>query len=168
MSLVSPNVRNALGQRGETIFFNLISKFHSNQGPIFRPQFLDAKWPTVDFIVELLGAGVTTPYFFVQVKATREGYTRRANRLKVKVSEKKVRELASYPAPTYIVGIDEIKERGYIASANGENLASLSSLSTSFPINKTNRKALWREVNDFWNAYANANLASRFADPDWR
>lgn len=168
MTVVLANVRDALGQRGENIFFNLISKFHSDQGPIFRPQFLGDKWPTVDFLVELLGAGTTTPYFFVQVKATREGYTSRENRLKVQVTERKVRELASYSAPTYIVGIDEVRERGYFVSANGENLASLSSLSTSFPINKNNRKALWREVNNFWNIYANANLASRFADTDWR
>jgi hypothetical protein len=161
-------MKDALGQRGERIFEVLITKFDSDAGPIFKPQFLGDKWQYVDFIVELVGAGSYVPYFFVQVKTTRQGYTQKENRLKVKVKEESVIGIASYPAPTYIVGIDEIQEVGYLVSANGENLKSLSSLSTNFPINKQNREILWQEINNFWSQYSPKNLVSQFSDQQWR
>lgn len=65
--------RDALGQRGEAIFNVLMTEMDSLSGPTFRPYFLGDKWPIVDFIVELVGAGAATPYFFVQVKTTRAG-----------------------------------------------------------------------------------------------
>ncbi|MEC4815030.1 MAG: DUF4365 domain-containing protein [Scytonema sp. PMC 1069.18] len=160
-------MRDALGQRGEAIFIVLMTEFHSNSGPIFKPQFLGDKWQYVDFIVELVGNTTSIPYFFVQVKTTREGYTKKLTRLKVKVS-KGVCGLACYPAPTYIIGIDEIQEMGYIVSANGESLTSMSSLSTMFPINKLNRDILWKEVSSFWNRYNTNKLVSQFSDSDWR
>jgi len=161
-------MRDALGQRGEAIFIVLMTAFHSNSGPIFKPQFLGDKWQHVDFIVELVGAGAVVPYFFVQVKTTRQGYTKKLNRLKVKVPQDSICGLASYPSPTYIVGIDEIEETGYIVSANGESLKSMSSLCTTFPVNKHWREVLWNEVNDFWNRYDTTHLASQFSDPNWR
>ncbi|MEH2378022.1 MAG: DUF4365 domain-containing protein [Nostoc sp.] len=161
-------MKDALGQRGEAIFTVLMTEFHSNAGPIFKPQFLGDKWQHVDFIVELVGSDKSVPYFFVQVKTTREGYTKKLNRLKVKLRQESVIGLASYPAPTYIVGIDEIQETGYIVSANGESLNSLSSLSTLFKIIKQNRELLWHEVNDFWSRYHTSHLISKFADQDWR
>ena len=160
-------MRDALGQRGEWLFKLLITEFHSDAGSIFKPQFLGDKWQYVDFIVELVGAVSCVPYFFVQVKTTRQGCTKN-NRLNVKVEKKSVIGIASYPAPTYIVGIDEIQRTGYIVSANGENLKSLSSLSTEFPIDKQNREILWNEVNDFWKPYTQNkqnNLSSKFK---WR
>lgn len=100
--------QDALGDRGEAIFRVLITEFDAATGPNFRPYFLGEKWPVVDFIVEILGAEASTPYFFVQVKTTRGGYTQKDKRLKVSVSEDDIRLLASYPAPTYVVGIDEL------------------------------------------------------------
>jgi hypothetical protein len=162
-------MREALGRRGEAIFFVLMTEFHSDDGPIFRPQFLGDKWPYVDFIVELVvKKGTPVPYFFVQVKTTRGGYTKEEKRLKVRVSKELVCGLAYYPAPTYVVGIDEIDEQGYIVSANGENLASISSLSTAFPVNQHNREVLWQEVKGFWSAYQPFTIASKFVDRNWR
>jgi len=157
---------NELGQRGEALFYVLITKSYGRMKPIFRPQFLGDKWPIVDFIVELVGA--ITLYFFVQVKTTRDGYTKRTNRLKVQVSADDMCKLASYPAPTYIIGIDEIKEEGYILSANGEWLNRVSSLPTAFPINKTNQDLLYEEVNRFWARAKMHHRSSKFLDPEWR
>lgn len=161
-------VSNELGQRGEALFYVLITKFYGRARPLFRPQFLGDKWPTVDFIVELMDAGSTTPYFFVQVKTTRDGYTKKDRRLKVQVEKDEMRKLASYPAPTYIVGVDEIGEAGYIISANGEWLASLASLSTEHPLDETNQKLLWDEVNSFWARSQVSLDASKFVDSKWR
>lgn len=160
--------KDALGDRGEAIFRVLMTEFDLADGPIFRPYFLGEKWPLVDFIVELLGAGDTTPYFFVQVKTTWAGYTQKEKRLKVGVSGDAVRLLASYPAPTYVVGIDEIQRSGFVISANGECLRSLSSLSTQFAVNTANRRLFWEEVREYWASLPGTGLSSRFADPNWR
>jgi hypothetical protein len=161
-------MKNHLGQRGEALFNVILTRFHGRPQPIFRPQFLGDKWPIVDFIVELVGVGSTTPYFFVQVRSTRQGYTHREKRLKVQVSAGEMRKLVSYPAPTYIVGIDENQEFGYIISANGERLSGLSSLSTNFPLNKETQEQLWQEVRDFWEALTVRPMVSKFIDPKWR
>ena len=101
-------MRDVLGLRGEAIFTVLMTEFHSKAGSIFKPQFLGDKWQYVDFIVELVGVGDIVPYFFVQVKTTRQGYTKKLKRLKVKVPQESIHGLTLYPAPIYIVGIDEI------------------------------------------------------------
>jgi len=160
--------RDALGDRGEAIFRVLITEFDAQAGPIFRPYFLGEKWPIVDFIVEVLGAGASIPYFFVQVKTTRAGYTQKERRLKVGVSGDDIRLLASYPAPTYVVGVDEVNRDGFLVSANGENLRSLSSLSTQFAINAATRRLLWEEVRGYWASFAATGLTSQFNDASWR
>lgn len=160
--------RDALGQRGEAIFNVLMTEIDTADGPIFRPYFLGDKWPVVDFIVELLGAESATPYFFVQVKTTRAGYTRMGKRLKVQVAAQEIRALAAYPAPTYIIGVDEIRKDGFLVSANGESTTTLSSLSTRFPISKATRALLWKEVRDYWASLSAFGPVSRFTDTDWR
>lgn len=161
-------MRNALGARGEAIFYVLMTEFHSEAGPIFRPQFLGDKWPTVDFIVELLGAAGGVPYFFVQVRTTRAVFTSRKQRLKVGVPRQSLRRLGMLPAPTYVVGIDEIGEAGYIVSANGESSAQITSLPTLHPIDHRRREQLWREVHDYWQARQMTGFRSAFTDPAWR
>ena len=47
-------IQDAIGDRGQYIFGSLITKFHSESGPLFKCRFLGDKWPRVDFIVELL------------------------------------------------------------------------------------------------------------------
>ena len=144
-----------------------MTEFDGAPAPAFRPYFLGDKWPVVDFIVELLGVTNATPYFFVQVKTTQTGYTRQ-KRLKVRISTGNVHLLAAYPAPTYVVGIDEHKKTGFLVSANGESGTALSSLSTQFPINKANRALLWKEVRDYWSSLPASGPVSHFADTNWR
>lgn len=78
------NISDSIGQRGESIFYVVLTRLYGRSTPIFRPQFLGDKWPTVDFIVELTNySGDIIPYFFVQVKTTREGYTKKHKRFLV-------------------------------------------------------------------------------------
>lgn len=161
-------ISNDIGQRGEALFFVLLTKSFGRANPIFRPQFLGDKWPVVDFIVELVSSEDQTLYFFAQVKTTRERYTRQNHRLKVQVSTDSIQKLASYPAPTYIFGIDEIEEEGFILSANGESLKRISSLPTTYPINKMNQDLLFDEVCQFWRGVQKNQTPSRFLDPEWR
>lgn len=147
-----------------------MTAFDTPAGPRFRVRHLGEKWPDADFLVELLDAGLEKPFFFVQVKTTWRGYSKKDHRLLVTAKAEKVRALAAYPAPTYIVGIDADPEveAGYLVSANGEHLTGLSSMSTEKPINLSNRQLLWDEVREFWSGSDKSRLTSKFADTDWR
>ena len=162
-------MQNALGQRGEVLFYLLITRFYGRKQPVFRPQFLGDKWPTIDFVVELTNyPGNLIPYFFVQVKTTQQGYTKKNNRLKVKISASDMKRLSLFPAPTYVVGVDELNEQGYIVSANGEYNKAATSLSTRFPLNQEIQDLLWQEVIDFWQGVGSLYIRSKFVDPEWR
>ena len=164
--------RDALGQRGELLFSVLMTKYHNTQAhpynlPIFHPVFLGDKFPEIDFFVMLSGVSAFVPYFFVQVRTTQRGYTQRERRLKIAVAREEVLALARYPAPTYIVGIDEVDEVGYLCSVSGGNLGAVTSLSSEHRISAVSREALWREVYDFWSGYHRTQSISHFAEPRW-
>ncbi len=140
-----------IGLRGENMCNNLLTKFCPGRPlPFFKPIFLGEKFQTLDFMIELVGAGEVTPFFFIQVKTTREGYTKQGKRLKVKVSAEAMSRLRAYPAPTYVVGIDEVQEKGSIISANAGSPLMVSSLPTTFELECGNLERLWQEVRDYW------------------
>jgi hypothetical protein len=98
-------MKDVLGQRGEALFYVMISKFNNHAQPLFRPQFLGDKYPSIDFMVELVNyTGKMIPYFFVQVKTTRRGYTSN-NRLKLQVHKDDILRLSLFPAPTYFINV---------------------------------------------------------------
>lgn len=89
------------------------------------------------------------PYFFAQVKATREGCNTKG-RLKVKVEKSDVIGLVQYPAPTYVIGIDEVHEKAYVVAVYGSMDKKISSLNTAHELNPATLKLLWSEVRDYW------------------
>ncbi len=143
-----------IGNRGEAIFYLRITDFCGRGVPYFRPRFLGEKAQTIDYLVELVNAGARTPFFFVQVKATRKGRTKRGRspRLKVSVSSDDIRRLSLYPAPTYLVGIDEPAETGYILAVLEGMKDSLGSLPAQFPLDGTNLPLLYQEARQFWSS----------------
>jgi hypothetical protein len=148
----SLSLQDAVGLRGESIFFVALTKLYGRPEPIFNPRFLGEKYPAVDYLVELIAPDAQRiAYFFVQVKTTREGYTKRDHRLKVKVSDRDVARLGALPAPAYLVGVDEVNEIAYLVSANQAHPRRLSSLSTRFPINEQTQDLLFHEVMRFWH-----------------
>src|ERR1700678_1736379 len=102
----------ATGKLGEAIFVRDIMNLCGNRVPFFNPIFLGEKSEAVDYLVKLVGVRSAAPFFFVQVKTTRLGYAANKTnpRLRIKVSERTIERLKQYPAPTYLIGIDE--ERG--------------------------------------------------------
>lgn len=102
----------------------------------------------------------------MQVKTTRQGYDLQ-NRLKVQISAKEMQKLASLPAPTYLVGLDDINENGYIISANGEYEENLPSLSTEHPLNQYTQDILWAEVKNYWEGIGTFRINSHFVDLNW-
>src|SRR5438105_3883495 len=88
-------MRDLVGNRGQSLAHARLTEMcRSNGMPYFDAHFLGDKCPTFDFLVELIGAGKSRPYFFVQVKATRDGFTTtKPQRLRVKVSKSDVRKM---------------------------------------------------------------------------
>ena len=155
---------NELEQSVKDIFVALMTEAHSDDGAIFNIRFLDDMLPHVDCIVELIGQKDYLPFCFVQLKSTKTGYTKKDKRLKVKFAQESLTGLSLYPAPTYIVGIDEKDESAYLVSANGESLSAMASIPTDFPINLSNRGTLWNEVNDFWYRAKKIKFNSKFVE----
>ena len=136
-----------IGGRGEAIFYVLITAFCGNPRPRFKPQYLGEKYESLDYLVELVGAGDPTPFFFVQVKSTSQGYTKtKPQCLRVRVKQKDVQRMIHFPAPTYVVGIDDTQEKGFILSVHGTAATSIPSLPTRFPLDCANLEVLWNEV----------------------
>jgi hypothetical protein len=148
--------KDDIGIRGEAIFELRITDPHGPGGdPLFRPYHLGEKFPTLDYLVELVGlpAG-RVGYFFAQVKSTRKGFTRRPpSRLPVKVSRGDIDRMLTYPGPTYIIGIDERPghERAYIASVNRPRMGPIQGLPPTFALDAANMNALWKEVEAYWS-----------------
>src|SRR5262249_31636631 len=102
-------------------------------------------------------------FFFVQVKTTQQGYTKKGRRLKVGISGTELRRLSLIPAPTYLVGIDEPGEIGYLLAVLEGMSESISSLPTDFPLDRTNLPRLYQEVEQFWASRDMARRQSVFS-----
>lgn len=155
--------RDAIGVRGEAIITNLLTRRHGRDEPLFRPQFLGEKYPTIDFFVELVGVtGNQTPFFLVQVKATAIGYTR-AGRLRVRMTTKETISLVRYPAPTYVIGVDEDRELGFLVAAVLGGLTQYRSLPTIHALaDFVTLQTLYDQVQSFWRAHPASFDQSRF------
>ena len=161
------SVSNELGQRGEAIFQAVITRFWAEGYPLFRSHFLGDKCPNIDFMVELLNVPSGTPFFFVQVKTTRAGYTKNA-RLKVQLGQTDAQQLAGYSVPTYVVGVDEKAESAYLIAVPVDVQSGFSSLSTAYALDEETQNALWQEVLTFWEQAKMPLHPSRFIDTSWR
>lgn len=160
------NVSDYLGGRGEAIAFARLSKICRPDVdlPYFWPRFLGDKCETYDFLVELVDAGERTPFFFVQVKATRKPYLGppAKRRLRVEVSEKDVRRMAACPAPTYVVGVHEAEERAFVVAVHGTMSLGISSVTTAYELTAENLQRLWDEVREHWRGYEATSKTSSF------
>jgi hypothetical protein len=154
--------REDIGERGQWLFCVLMTELCGRADPYFRPHFLGDKYPTFDYIVELVDCPAY--YFFVQVKGTRQGYTKDPVRLKVQVTQEDIDRMVACPAPSYVVGIDvETVGVGYLLSVN-EPRAHVASLTTSFRIDCDNLRHLRDEVRDYWAGRNMLLTGSRFRE----
>ena len=78
------------------------------------------------------------------------------------MSREDVRRMVAYPAPTYVVGIDETREQACIVSVNEPRTRGLGGVSMQYPLNCRNLELLWEEVQAFWGASRLAPVNSRF------
>jgi hypothetical protein len=161
-------ITDFIGGRGEAIAFARLTKLcrEGSDLPYFWPHYLGEKCETFDFLVELVDAGEQTPFFFVQVKSTRKTFTRsrRPARLQVEVSEKDVRRMVAYPAPTYVVGVQQEEERAFIIAVHGTMREAIPSITTAHELTSDTLGRLWNEVRDFWRIREMAQSTSSFSN----
>jgi len=75
--------------------------------------------------------------------------------------------LARYDVPTYLVGIDEPRNRGFILSANGESTVGFSRMCTDHPLTHRTLAQLHHEIAAYWDVPRPA-FESSFVDDRWR
>ena len=151
-----------IGERGQWLFSILMTEACGRPEPYFRPRFLGDKFPTFDFIVELVDHPAY--YFFVQVKATTQGYTKDPVRLKIQIPQEDIDRMVSCPAPCYVVGVDVQEEGvGFFLSVN-EPRDRVASLTTSFRIECDTLRLLRDEVHAFWSSRDMVLTGSRFRE----
>jgi hypothetical protein len=161
-------ITDFIGGRGQAIAFARLARIWRIDAdlPYFWPHYLGEKCETFDFLVELVDAGEKTPFFFVQVKSTRKAFTTThvPPRLRVEVSEKDVRRMVAYPAPTYVVGVHEDQERAFLVSVHGDMAESIPSITTAHELAGETLRRLWDEVREFWQGRDMARAGSFFVN----
>lgn len=86
----------------------------------------------------------------MQVKSTSKPVRAGATTLKVGVDKDDVDRMLSYPAPVYLVGIDETNEVAYIVAINKKIAKNLPSIPITHPLDCANLEILWDEVRAYW------------------
>jgi hypothetical protein len=133
--------------------------------PLFRASHLGDKYPTVDLIIDILGRDdLTLSFFFAQIKATHQESSADA-RLPIQVSLERYNRLVRLPAPTYVIGVDELSETSSLIAARKTRQTPLSSMTKRFSLKDEPIKIqLHREVADYWKKYRTSLFRSQFED----
>jgi|SRR5579871_308312 len=152
MGVPRTDLSDVVGSRGEMIFELAITDYSQFRFPLFRPAFLGAKWPTIDYFVELLGVSKASPYFFVQVKATTAPIQVNAMELEIQVARAKCERLFRVPGPTYLVGVHELTQRAFILSIHTLPVQGIYRIPVAYELTPTNLKLLHQEVRDYWRS----------------
>ncbi len=147
------NLEDHIGARGEILFAALITKWCDGE-PWFQVIFQGEKAETKDFAVQLIDPTNTAAVFYVQVKATRGGYTGKGARRKLKVSVTKddVRKLKKIGGPAFVAGIDIENDTGYLLPITRGTRLGINGLPTRTEIDCAAIKALWASVDAFWKS----------------
>ena len=153
--------KDDIGERGQAMFVVIMTELSGRDEPYFRPRFLGDKFPTFDYLLEL----VDNPgyYFFVQVKTTTKGFTMNPPKLKIQVSQTDVDRMVGWQAPSYVVGIDEPNQAGYLLSVN-EPRDHVPSLTSTFKIDGRVLAQLATEVQQYWASRNMVLAGSQFKE----
>ena len=100
----------------------------------------------------------------MQVKTTRKDYTRTQNppRLRVEISEEDICQMVAFPAPTYIIGVQEREERAFVISVHEGMNEAMPSITTAHELNGSTLLRLWEEVRGFWQGRDMRRTTSSF------
>lgn len=141
---------DVVGSRGETIFELAITDYSQFRTPLFRPAFLGAKWPTIDYYVELTGVANANPFFFAQIKATAQPIHVDATSLEINIDRAKWVRLFRVPGPNYLFGVHEPTQKVYVSSVHTMPTQGIYRIPLIHELTPTNLRVLHQEVRDFW------------------
>jgi hypothetical protein len=132
---------------------------------LFRTAHLGDKYPTVDYLVDVLDAGnLSSGFFFIQVKGTASA-SPTSPRLAIDVSLERFNQLVRLSAPAYLVAVDIVSEEAYLVAACRSRKGAVASITKAFPLSDAAVKiALYREVAEFWASHKPLRRQSRFQD----
>jgi hypothetical protein len=160
------STRDRIGKRGEAIAIARLMDFWGNPDPYFDVHPLGEKCPTYDYLVELINAGDSVPYFLTQVKSPRKGFSKEGRRLLVQVNAEDVQRMVQCPLPTYVIGVDEPNDRAYVVSVHGNVSGAITSMPSRYPLTPRNLRRLWEEVTAYWKKLDAAAKTSVFLYED--
>jgi hypothetical protein len=164
MAAMTPN---QIGRHAELITAELLSRPVGPpfRRPLLRVVFLGDKYPTADFLVDILDPSDNSCGFcFLQVKGTTGGSTT-ATRMKADVPVDKFNRLCRLPAPAYLLAVDLFTRDAYLTAACRVRTTSVSSVTKKFPISQDSVKiGLYREVLNFWTIRKALRRVSGFKD----
>lgn len=147
------NLANSVGDFGELLAATHLSRPVGGRfkRPLFRPIHLGAKYPTVDYLVDILDASDTSVgFFFVQVKST-SAANPRSKVLSIDVPSVKFNRLVRIPVPTFVIGVDTQSEKAFLVAAHRAIRGRLRRISKTHELTSDRtRVSLYKEVLKFW------------------
>jgi hypothetical protein len=134
--------------------------------PLFRVTALGAKYPAVDFLIDVLDANDDSlGFFFAQVKGTSKKISGTSARLAVNVELESFNRLVRVPAPAYLIGVDVNAEASYLVAAYRTRANDVSSITRAFPLaDPIVKMNLYQEVLAFWRANRPLLQRTQFKD----
>jgi hypothetical protein len=131
--------------------------------PLFRATALGGKYPTADFLVDLLAPnGSASGFFLAQIKAT-AAETDSRKRLPITIPIRKFNALVRLPVPTFLIGVDLRSERSYLVAAARKRQRPVSGAAKVYCLSDDSvRIDLYKEVQSFWNAAKRIPRQTRF------
>jgi hypothetical protein len=132
---------------------------------LFRVAPLGGKYPTVDFLVDVVDdRDASIGFFFAQVKGTTSSDPS-TSRLRVEVRRDRCDALVKLPAPTFLIGVDVIAARSYVVAAHRPRTTKVSSITKTYCLSDDAVKiGLYEEVLSYWEANRPALQRTRFKD----
>lgn len=136
-----------------------------HERPLFRVAPLGGKYPTVDFLVDIVDdRDASIGFFFAQVKGTASADPL-AVRLRVEVYRDRYNALVRLPAPTFLIGVDVAAELSYLVAAHRPRTAKVSTIAKDYCLRDDAVKIrLYEEVLSYWEANRPALQRTQFKD----
>jgi hypothetical protein len=133
--------------------------------PLFRATPLGDKYPTVDFLVDILDRkDASRGFFFAQVKGTASATPTQA-RLPVEVKADRYNLLVRLPAPTFLIGVDVVAEKSYLVATPRARQIKVSSISKDYCLRDDAVKiGLYTEIIEFWRLNRPLLRKTRYRD----
>lgn len=155
-NVISGDLTNCLGDRGESFAFLALTDFSQFKKPLFLPAFLGAKWPTADYYTELLQIKNRRPVALFQVKTSFNGVSKKTKSIHITLSRKDVRLLSKIPIPAYVLGVSEKSGQVFARVVEKDRDKGISAISESNELTPARLKELHTEIAAWWKAPKNA------------